>query len=87
MRAAALYRRYPLIGIGCALLVLALLSYGLLLWTSAAEQARSPGEKDLGVAVLAMMFGLPALVLAAAGILCLATGTCVWLFRKYRRHA
>ena len=87
MRVAALYRQYPLIGFGCGSLVLSLICYGLLSWTSAAEQARSPGEKDLGVAVLAMMFGLPALVLAAAGVLCLITGTCLWVFRKYRRHA
>ena len=87
VRVAARLRRNPLISFGCGALAAALVCFGLLSWSSTVEQARSPGEKDLGVAVLAMMFGVPALLLAAASILCLFTGICVWTFRRYRRHA
>jgi hypothetical protein len=58
----------------------------LLDWSSSFEQARSRGEKDFGVAVLGMIFGIPALLLGLAGGLCLLAGIRVWAHRSYLRR-
>jgi hypothetical protein len=68
---------------GVLLLVGAGVCIGLLDWFSSVEQARSPGEKDFGVAVLGMIFGIPALILAVAGVGLLITGICLWTYRSY----
>jgi hypothetical protein len=86
MRAPALLRRSPLIGMGCLSLTAALICYGLLEWSSSVEQASSPGEKDLGVAVLWIIFGVPTLVLGLAGILLLFAGTGVWAYGLFFRR-
>lgn len=86
VRVPALLKNNPLIGIGCLSLAGALVCFGLLDWSSSVEQASSPGEKDLGVAVLGMMFGIPAFFLGLAGLLCLVAGMCVWAYRSYQRR-
>jgi hypothetical protein len=80
-------QKNPLISVGCLSLVAALACLGLLDWSSSVEQASSPGEKDLGVAVLGMIFGIPAFFLGLAGLLCLVVGICVWAHRLYLRRA
>jgi hypothetical protein len=80
-------RKNPLIGVGCLSLGAAVLCFALLDWSTSVEQASSPGEKDLGVGVLAMMFGIPAFFLGLAGLLCLAVGMCVRVHRSYLRRA
>lgn len=79
-------RASALIGMGCSSLAAALVCYGLLEWSSSVEQASSPGAKDLGVAVLGMLFGLPALVLGLTGILFLIAGMGVRAYRSYFRR-
>ena len=37
-------------------------------WTTSMVQARSPGEKDLGVGMRGVMFGIPALIFGIAGL-------------------
>ncbi len=61
-----------LVGIG--LIGLSGLLYVALEITTKWEQAQSPGEKSLGVAVLGMMFGIPMLLCAGAGVLSIAVG-------------
>jgi hypothetical protein len=77
----SLLEKHPLIGAGCLSLTASLVRLGLLDWSSSVEQARSPGEKGFGVAVLGMIFGLPALLFGLVGALCLLAGICVWAFR------
>jgi hypothetical protein len=55
-------------------------------WSSSVEQVSSPGEKDLGVAVLEMIFGIPTLVLGLVGILLLLVGVGAWVYRSYFRR-
>jgi hypothetical protein len=87
MRVSAPLQKNPLIRIGCLSIGAAFACFGLLNWSSSVEQATSPGEKDLGVAVLAMIFGIPAIFFGLAGLLCLVVGVCVWVHRSYRRRA
>jgi hypothetical protein len=47
------------------------------------EQAKHPGERDLGVAVLFMMFDIPMLISAAAGILCLSAAALTFAYRRF----
>jgi hypothetical protein len=54
--------------IGLVLLGLSGLLYIALVVTSNWEQARSPEERNLGVAVLFMIFGIPMLCCAATGV-------------------
>jgi hypothetical protein len=37
-------------------------------WTMAAEQAQYPGEKDFGVGILAVLFGIPVVILLGTGL-------------------
>ena len=83
VRVPALLPKKLLIGAACLSLSAALICLGLMDWSSSVEQARSPGEKDFGVAVLGMIFGLPALLLGLVGVLCLLAGICVWAYRLY----
>ena len=50
-------------------------------FASAWEQSQSPGEKNMGVAVLGIMFGVPMLLAAAAGLVSLVVSgiAFVWL--------
>jgi len=56
---------------GWALIGLSVVLYAVLELSSRWEQAKTPGEKNMGVAVLFMLFGIPMLISAAAGLLCL----------------
>jgi hypothetical protein len=47
------------------------------------EQAENPGEKDLGVAVLFMIFDIPMLISAAAGLLCLLVGALAFAHGRF----
>jgi len=55
--------------VGFALIGLSGLLYIALEITTKWEQARSPGGKNLGVAVLFMIFGIPMLLCVSAGVL------------------
>jgi hypothetical protein len=55
------------------LIGLSVLLYAALEFSSRWEQAKTPGEKNMGVAVLFMIFGIPMLISAAAGLLCLSS--------------
>lgn len=50
------------------------------------EQSRTPGEKNLGVAALAIMFGLPMLACAAAGSLILLIAALASVYRRLFRR-
>jgi len=67
-----LFSRRPLIFTSCVLLAISLILYVALEVSVAHEQALSPGEKSLGVAVLFMIFGIPMLLSAATGTALLA---------------
>ena len=64
-----------------------LLYLGLQLTTNW-EQAQSPGQKNLGVAVLFMMFGIPALVCAGAAVISfVVSGLAFGYQRVFQREA
>jgi hypothetical protein len=67
---------------GVALTFVSVVLYALLEIAAGKEQALSLGEKSLGVAALGMMFGIPILATGTAGILCLACGSAMLLYRK-----
>lgn len=81
MKIATLLRS-SLVRTGSLLIGIATGLYGLLGWSSSVEQARSPGEKNLGVAVLGMLFGIPAVVLGILGLGFVVAGICVWVHRS-----
>jgi hypothetical protein len=60
--------------------------YASLELSSRWEQATTPGEKDLGVAVLFMMFDIPMLISAAAGLLCLLVGALAFAHGRFFRR-
>ena len=76
----------PLSLTGLALIGLSVVLYASLELASRWEQAKTPGEKNMGVTVLFMIFGIPILISAAAGVLYLLVGTLafvyVWFFRR-----
>ena len=72
------------VGMGCVLLVISAALYIVLQREAAAEQALSPGEESLGVAVIGMMYGLPMLATAVAGVLSVGLGICLWAFARRR---
>jgi hypothetical protein len=49
------------------------------------EQAKTPGEKNMGVAVLFMIFGIPMLI-SAAGVLCLLVGALAFVHVRFFRR-
>ena len=50
------------------------------------EQSQSPGEKDLGVGVLGMIFLIPALILGISGVGCLVVGVSAWIWQSLLRR-
>jgi len=68
--------------IGVLLLVLSASSWLALIITTAQEQARTPGEKNLGVAVLGMIWGLPMLAFGAGGVSVLLVHSVLFLLPK-----
>ena len=60
---------------------------GLLLQVSSSwEQSQTPGEKNLGVAVLGIMFGLPSLICAAAGVVSLLVSATAFVWSRLTRN-
>ena len=68
---------------GVFLLGLSILLYIALEVSSRWEQARTPGEKNLGVAVLGMTFGIPMLISAATGLLCLLISGLAFIYSRF----
>jgi len=68
---------------GGLLLALSVLLYAAMEAATRWEQAKTPGEKNLGVGVLAMLFGIPALACAAIGVVCLIVGASLLLRRRF----
>ena len=68
---------------GSALIGLSVLLYVALEFSSRWEQAKTPGEKNMGVAVLLMIFGVPMLISAAAGLLCLLVGALTFAHGRF----
>ena len=69
--------------IGLLLLAVATVAAVSLIMTTAWEQAQTPGEKNLGVAVL-FMFWLPILFLALGGVGFLLGSTVVFVYRRWK---
>ena len=69
--------------IGWALIGLSVVLYVALELSSRWEQAKTPGEKNMGVAVLFMLFGIPMLISAAAGLLCLIVSVLTFAYRRF----
>lgn len=68
---------------GLALIGLSVVLYVSLELLSRWEQAKTPGEKDMGVAILFMLFGIPALISAVAGLLCLIVSGLAFAYRRF----
>ncbi|HWY67681.1 MAG TPA: hypothetical protein VNX88_03395 [Terriglobales bacterium] len=77
-------RKRPLLFAGCVLVAASVILYVGLEISVAHEQALSPGEKSLGVAVLGMLLGIPMILTGATGAMMLAF--CV-LRAFYRRSS
>jgi hypothetical protein len=78
--------RSKLFLLGVFLLFLAALTWVALSVTTTHEQALTPGEKNYGVAVLAMLFGIPLLFFLASGLVVLLLSGIVFLYRRYARQ-
>jgi hypothetical protein len=63
------------------------LLYAVLALTTSWKQARSPGEKDFGVGLIAMMIGIPLLLSAVGGLGCLVLAGGMFAARRFRRFA
>jgi len=60
------------------------LPYNLTMHTyTVSLQAKTPGEKNMSVAVLFMIFGIPMLPSAAAGLLCLLVGALAFAHGRF----
>jgi hypothetical protein len=70
--------------LGCFFLVNSAALYAVLHRSTAAEQALTPGEKNLGLAALAMPYALPFFASGAAGVLCVFLGISIATFRRFR---
>jgi hypothetical protein len=75
-------RNRPLLFFGCALVLVSIMLYFALNVSTAHEQALSPGEKSLGVAVLGIMFGIPMMVTGVAGVLLLTFSALRAVYRR-----
>ena len=76
----------PCFRIGLFLLTLSCIVQVLgLMLTTSREQALTPGEKNLGVAALFILWSLPVLFFGVAGVCFLLVSTSVFLYRKLRR--
>jgi hypothetical protein len=47
------------------------------------EQAKTPGEKNMGVAVLFMAFAIPMVISGVAGLLCLIASILMFAYRRF----
>jgi hypothetical protein len=57
-------------------------SYAVLRYTSALEQAQSPGTKSLGVAVLGMILGIPMLLFSVGSALSFTVAVGAVVYRR-----
>lgn len=67
---------------GSVLIGLSVLLYAALEFSSRWKQAKAPGEKNMGVAVLFKIFGIPMLI-SAAGLLCLILGALAFVHGRF----
>ena len=72
--------------IGWALIGLSMVLYVIMELSTRWEQARTPGEKNMGVAVLFMIWSIPTLISGAAGLLCLIVGALMFAYRHFFPH-
>jgi len=77
--------RSTLLKVGVSFLALALLSWVGLIVTTSHEQASTPGEKNLGVAALFIMWGLPTLFFLASGVCVLFVHLALSSYRRFSR--
>jgi hypothetical protein len=77
--------RKQMLWLGLVLIGVAMLLALALRITSSWEQSRTPGEKNLGVAALAIMFGVPSLFCAAAGVLSLLVSATAFAWSRLAR--
>ncbi len=68
---------------GWALIGLSIVLYVIMELSTRWEQARTPGEKNMGVAVLFMIWGIPTLISGAAGLLCLFVGAFTFAYERF----
>ena len=47
------------------------------------EQAKTPGEKNMGVAVLSVAFAIPMVMSGVAGLLCLIVSILMFAYRRF----
>ena len=69
---------------GVALIGLSIVLYVALELSSVLGQAKTPGEKDMGLAVLFMFLGIPMLIFAALGLFCLIASALAFAYRRLR---
>jgi hypothetical protein len=74
--------RSSLFRIGLLFLILAIVMWVGLSLSTAHEQALTPGEKSLGVATLAMLFGVPTLVFGSISLVCFVLSLAAVGYRK-----
>ena len=77
------FYRIP-IAVGCGLWSVSAVLYVVFKRAASAEQALSPGQDSFGVAVLAMMYGLPIVATAVGGLVILLLGWAVLTFQRLR---
>jgi hypothetical protein len=76
-----------LISVGCALLGVSVALVFVGSRAIASEQASTPGEKNLGVATLGMIFGMGIVATAGFGLVILLTGWTVLTVHRLRNPA
>jgi hypothetical protein len=65
------------------LIGLSIVLYAALELSTRWEQARTPGEKNLGVAILFMIFGIPTGIFGVLGLLCLILAGLIFAYRRF----
>jgi hypothetical protein len=78
--------RSKLFLVGVFMLLLAAIMWVALSVTTTHEQGLTPGEKSLGVAALAMLFGIPLVFFGGSGLGILFLSVVLFLYRKFARH-
>ena len=73
--------------IGLLLLGLAAFLFLGLMVTTSWEQAKTPGEKNLGVAALFILWSLPVAFFGLLGTCLLLVSTVVFLYRRFRKRS
>jgi hypothetical protein len=77
--------RSPSFRVGIMLLAVTVVLFFGLEWLATSEQASSPGEKNLGVAVLGMLFGVPMLISGIGGLGCVIVSVFIWVHNSLFR--